>query len=882
MAGGGVALHFRAGEEVVAQDAVGTRGVLQRDHGAERRHRPAGGPCLQAADVGAVASRGVVGLRHDLIGFAEQVEGIDEAGAQIGLERGEDGLGGDPQRFRLVPVDVGEEAWGPRVEGGEGLADRRLFLGFLRQRIGDLFQSLRTCARLILDDHLEAACRADAADRGGGQHPHVGPDHRGDGLLQRGQNAVGGAMIVAALIEVVEDDVHLRGVGHIGLGDRIGAGVDRRRLDPRGPQDPGGDIPCDRVGPCEAGALRQLHGDEVVPLVLNGNEALRRRQHAPDGQGEQNGVKGQHQHGGAHRPLGEPTVGVAQAVEASVEEAGVSFAQPAHAACRRRVGVRLHDEGRQRRGQGEGQDQRNHRRGGDGQGELAVELAGDARQERRRHEHGDEDHGDRDQSAAHLVHGHVRGVAGGGPGAQQTLHILHHHDGVIDHDADGQHQTEQGEVVQGKAEGRHDRAGADQGDRDGENRDDRRPPALQEHQDDEDHEADGDDQRLLHLVDGGADIFGGVVDDLVVEAGGEVLLQLDHRLLDRVRRGDGVGAGLGLDALRGGGKAGHVGVDRIVLRRQLDPRHVAHTGQRALGAALDDDVGELVRLVQTAAGVDVHLEGARRPDIGRSADLSRAGLQIVRLERGDDLVCGQVAGCGLVRVDPDAHGVVAGGAAADVADPRNAQDPVADVQAGVVGDILLIEGAVRRIEVNGEQRVGRRLAHDHADLAHRVRQLGRGGGDAVFDELLRFVEVDPQAEGDRDRQAPVAGRAGRDVVHVVDAVDLALDRACDRVGDQLRRGAGIARRHGDGRRDDLRVLRDRQAGIGDGADQRDQHRYDHREGRSLDEEVGEPHLRAVNARRWRWSPSAARRYPGAATPWRGAARRGPRSCPASA
>ena len=51
----------------------------------------------------------------------------------------------------------------------------------------------------------------------------------------------------------------------------------------------------------------------------------------------------------------------------------------------------------------------------------------------------------------------------------------------------------------------------------------------------------------------------------------------------------------------------------------------------------------------------------------------------------------------------------------------------------------------------------------------------------------------------------------RHVEHVLDAVDLLLDRRRDRVGHDLGAGAGIGRRHLNRRRRHVRVLRDRQA-----------------------------------------------------------------------
>ena len=105
-----------------------------------------------------------------------------------------------------------------------------------------------------------------------------------------------------------------------------------------------------------------------------------------------------------------------------------------------------------------------------------------------------------------------------------VLDRLDDDDGVIDDDADGQHQAEQRQVVQAEADRRHDGEGADDGHRHGDQRDQRRAPVLQEHQHHDGHQDDGVEQRLEDLVDRLVDERRGVVDDGVVDARREVAL----------------------------------------------------------------------------------------------------------------------------------------------------------------------------------------------------------------------------------------------------------------------------------------------------------------------------------------------------------------------
>src|SRR5262249_42961722 len=113
-----------------------------------------------------------------------------------------------------------------------------------------------------------------------------------------------------------------------------------------------------------------------------------------------------------------------------------------------------------------------------------------------------------------LAHGGARGLA-----ARHTLldvvdGALDHHDRVVHHDADRQHDREQGGEIDRESKRRHGGERADDGDRHGRRRDQHRAPVLQEHQDDDEHEDGGLVQRLVHLVDRLLDEFGGVEGDV--------------------------------------------------------------------------------------------------------------------------------------------------------------------------------------------------------------------------------------------------------------------------------------------------------------------------------------------------------------------------------
>ena len=202
----------------------------------------------------------------------------------------------------------------------------------------------------------------------------------------------------------------------------------------------------------------------------------------------------------------------------SAEEPARAIVSSSQVSGSRRAAVRPQQDGRQGRAERQRVDGREDRRDGDRHGELAEELAGDAADEGARHEHGAEHQRHGDHRPGDFVHRLARGLARRQPLLQPALDVLDHHDRVVDHDADRQHQAEQRDVVQAEAEGGHDRERADDGHRHGDQRDERRPPVLQEDQHDDADQHDRLQQRPHHVVDRLADEGRGVVGDVVVDA----------------------------------------------------------------------------------------------------------------------------------------------------------------------------------------------------------------------------------------------------------------------------------------------------------------------------------------------------------------------------
>ena len=273
----------------------------------------------------------------------------------------------------------------------------------------------------------------------------------------------------------------------------------------------------------------------------------------------------------------------------------------------------------------------------DGDRELLEELPGNATEKRGRHEHRAQHQRDRDQRAADLLHGLQRGVAPAQAVREMPLDILDHDNGVVDHDANREHKAEQREIVDAIAEGCHGRKGTNQRHRDRHDRDDRRTPALQEHQHHDDNQCHRFIDGLDQLADGLPDELGRVVADIVVEPLGKTGLQLGHRVLDALCGRKRVRSGPLGHQHRDRGLPQLEAVGGVVERAELDPRDVAQPHDAAVLARFDDDVFKLGWVLQPSGKGEVRLEGA----VGnrRARKLTARDLQILGADRGDDVAC---------------------------------------------------------------------------------------------------------------------------------------------------------------------------------------------------------------------------------------------------
>ena len=195
------------------------------------------------------------------------------------------------------------------------------------------------------------------------------------------------------------------------------------------------------------------------------------------------------------------------------------------------------------------------------------------------------------------------------PRGDVALHVLHHHDGVVDHDADRQHEPEQRQIVQRESEHRHQEERPDQRYRNRDQRNDGGAPSLQEQDDHQHDQQNGLADGLLHRVDRLLDELGRVIDDGVFHPDRQARRDQLHGRADFPRGRQRVRARSLEHCERDRGIEIEIGIRGVIDRRQFDLRDVAQIDHRGLGL-LDDDFAELLDIGETPLRLHGELERA--------------------------------------------------------------------------------------------------------------------------------------------------------------------------------------------------------------------------------------------------------------------------------
>ena len=454
--------------------------------------------------------------------------------------------------------------------------------------------------------------------------------------------------------------------------------------------------------------------------------------------------------------------------------------------------------------------------------ELAEEASDDAAHQ----ENGNED---RDERDAHRQHREAD-LLGPGEGRLEHAHaaldvahdVLDHDDGVVDDEPGGHGQRHQGQVVDAVADQIHDRDDAG---------DERRADVAQEQEDDEHDQADRDQQRLLDVLDRGADRHGLVEHGPQGHLGRHEGAQIRKLGADPVHGLDDVDPGLAEDDEHHGG---------LAVRHRARPKvfdgptylgHVDETHGRAVTPRHDQGLVAR-RLAQLVRGVDL-------PGEAPVVELALGSVDVRGGQHLADLVQADAVARERHRVQLDADRRQGAAAHEDLSDAFESRDLLLQDRGGDVVHAPLVHG-LRGERQDHDRRVGR----VHLPVGGQARQIRRElagrGGDGRLDVARRAVDVARQIELQRDRRGAQEAD-GRHLGDPGDAAELALERRRDGGRHRLGARARQTGHDGDRREVHLRQGRDREQA------ERDHPRDDERDGhqggadRPADERAGEAH-----------------------------------------
>ena len=499
---------------------------------------------------------------------------------------------------------------------------------------------------------------------------------------------------------------------------------------------------------------RPLDHREQHALVLGRQERARQAQN-------------QHHHHDRHR--GEHRHEAAATREHAAHRAAVLFraaveaiVEPAEKAVRVVMFALLQRLQHRRAQRGRQHDRDQHRqrhRRDDRRGELPINHAGRAIEERHRHEHGRQHEPDRDQRAGDLAHRFAGRLGRRQPLlAHQPFDIFDDDDRVVDKQPDREHHREHRQHVRRHAERGDHPERTEQHDRHGDGRNQGRAEVLQEQVHHEEHEHDRLEQDLDHVLDRDAHERRRLERDHGLQARWERGLEVVQRGFDGRRPIERVRAGCHHDCQTAGRLPVVARLETVAARAEFDARDVFEPQDGAIRVAAHDDILELLRGLQAALRGDGRVQ-LRAGHGGRVAELPDRHLLVLRLHRADDVRGRELVGLELVGVEPDAHRVLRS-EHLDVADAGDAADRVDDVRGDVVRDVDLVHAPVLGHETEHHQEAGARLADVDALALDFLRQQRHRELQLVLNLHLRDVRVDAVVEREGHACAAVR-RTGR-------------------------------------------------------------------------------------------------------------------------
>ena len=428
--------------------------------------------------------------------------------------------------------------------------------------------------------------------------------------------------------------------------------------------------------------------------------------------------------GMAHQNTGTPQVNAAAGLQNPVEgpeDEGGQLVLPG--ACG------FQDDGAQGWGEGEGVQRGDAECHAHGHGELGVNHAHHAAVEGNGHIHGQGHQGGGNDSAGNLLHALDGGLLRGELLLlDDAHHVLHHHDGIVHQGADNQNEAEHGQHVDGVAQRVHNHESTQQGNRNGNGRNEGGAPVLQEQVGHQHHQQQGNHQGFDNFVHGGINGLGGVIAHAPFHAVREVRLNLAHGFLHLGHGGQSVGFVILVNNHAHVVLAVESAVAGVALGAQLHGGDVLELGHVAVLAALYNDVAELFHRLQAAGGG--HLESGVGLHVFRTYGTGSC-LNVLRLDSLAHIGGGDVHGAHAGGVHPHAHGVVAAGNDIGTGNAVHLADFILHVHSQPVGEFQDAHLVLIAHEVDEAEHIAAALAYLVARLLDFAGQLGFHALDGV-------------------------------------------------------------------------------------------------------------------------------------------------------
>ena len=241
---------------------------------------------------------------------------------------------------------------------------------------------------------------------------------------------------------------------------------------------------------------------------------------------------------------------------------------------------------------------------------------------------------------------------------QMAFDVFDNHDGVVNHQARGQRNSEQRQGVDGKSQQLNECEGANQRNRNCNGGNDGRPPVFKKDKYDEDDERNCLKQGGQNIANGFSNGIRGIESILIFHAGRKVFRQAiqfrDCQAIYLKR----VGVGELQDAKTHSFATIEHQIRAIVLGAQFGASHIAQAYERAIFVGFKDDVFKLAWLIQAAHDSHTDLKRLSTSD-GRLTDLAGGHFDVLLRQRTHHVRCRQSATGHAHGIKPQPHRILA-------------------------------------------------------------------------------------------------------------------------------------------------------------------------------------------------------------------------------